>query len=110
MLKKIVVLLVLLTVFLAACSGSATELPAGESPQEQVETEAPAGEPSPSPENSPTGDAAGQATEMAEATCTVVSRSQEEDEESLVPAVGDDDWSQGSDDAAVTFIEYGDFQ
>ena len=110
MLKKIVVLLLLLAVFLAACTGSATELPAGESPEERVETEAPAGEPSPPAETSPTEDAAGQATEMAEATCTVVSRSQAEDQESLVPPVDDEDWTLGSDDAAVTFIEYGDFQ
>lgn len=110
MLKKILVLLVLLSVFLAACSGSETEVPAVETPQEQVETEAPADEPSPSPQTSPSADTAGQATEMAQATCTVVSRSQAEDEQSLVPVVGDDDWSQGSEDAAVTFIEYGDFQ
>ena len=110
MLKKIVVLLVLLTVFLAACTGSATELPAEVTQENLVETEAPAGEPSPPPDSSPTEDAAGQATEMAEATCTVVSRSQVEDEESLVPPVSDDDWTHGADDAAVTLIEYGDFQ
>lgn len=110
MFKKIIVLLVLISIFLAACSGSESEVPAGESPQEQAETEAPAGEPSPTTETVPTGDTAVQATEMAQATCTVVSRSQADDEQSLVPAVGSDDWSQGSDDAAVTFIEYGDFQ
>ena len=31
-------------------------------------------------------------------------------EDSNIPPVTADDWSKGSDDALVTFIEYGDFQ
>ena len=107
MLKKIVILLVLLSTFLAACSSSTTGLPT-ETP---VETEAPRTEIPPSPEASPTQDA-GQATEQAEAYCTVVSRQPTPGptEQSLVPLVGDEDWTKGPDDALVTFIEYGDFQ
>ena len=53
-----------------------------------------------------------QAPEQAEVYCTVVSRQPTPGptEQSLVPLVGDQDWTQGPDDAQVTFIEYGDFQ
>lgn len=52
------------------------------------------------------------ATEQADANCTVVSRQPTPGptEQSLVPPVSADDWTHGPDDAAVTFIEYGDFQ
>ena len=46
------------------------------------------------------------------AKCTVASSQPTPDstEQSLFPAVSDVDWIQGSDTAAVTFIEYSDFQ
>ena len=108
MLKKIVVLLIVLSVFMAACSSAATELAADPTTGSPVETEAAS---TALPEVSPTSES-GQATEQAEANCTVVSRQPTPGatEQSLVPAVSDDDWTHGSDDAAVTFIEYGDFQ
>ena len=111
MVKKIVVLLIVLSVFMVACSSAGTELPTDPTTGSPVETEAASTEPAELPEVSPTSES-GQATEQAEANCTVVSRQPTSDptEQSLVPAVGDDDWTQGSDDAAVTFIEYGDFQ
>jgi curved DNA-binding protein CbpA len=49
---------------------------------------------------------------LLESTCTVVSRAPTPGptEQSLVPPLSDEDWVHGPDDAAVTIIEYGDFQ
>ncbi len=46
------------------------------------------------------------------AKCAVVTSQLTPDatEQALFPAVSDADWIQGADTAAVTFIEYGDFQ
>ena len=104
MVKKIVVLLIVLSVFMAACSSAATELAADPTTGSPVETEAAS---TALPEVSPTSES-GQATQQAEANCTVVSR--QPAEVSSDPLVTDDDWIQGPDDAAVTFIEYSDFQ
>ena len=53
-----------------------------------------------------------QASPITLAKCTVASSQPAPDstEQSLFPAVSEKDWSQGPDTAAVTFIEYGDFQ
>jgi hypothetical protein len=103
MLKKIIVLMVILSVFLAACQSAASE-PTAESP---VEPETTSTDLPPLPEVSPTPGSE-QATEQAEANCTVVSR--QPPAGSTEPLVTDNDWTQGPDDAAVTFIEYSDFQ
>ena len=52
------------------------------------------------------------ASSLSLAKCTVVSSQPTPDstERSLFPAVSDVDWVQGPDTAAVTFIEYSDFQ
>jgi len=46
------------------------------------------------------------------ATCTMVSLMPTPDptQASLFPAVTDKDWSEGSEEAKVTFLEYSDFQ
>jgi len=114
MLKKTIVLLVFLYVFLAACASAAAETPAetGTEAVEEPVDSTPASTAvstipaaSPSPGNN-------MATEQADANCTVVSRQPTPGptEQSLVPPVSDEDWTHGPDDAAVTFIEYGDFQ
>ena len=110
MLKNIVVLLVILSVFLAACSSAGTQLPT-EPTAVEVESETAVTEIPPLPEVTPTSDNQ-QVTELAEANCTVVSRQPipGPTEQSLVPPVNDEDWTHGSADARVTFIEYGDFQ
>ncbi len=110
MLKNIVVLLVILSVFLAACSTAGTQ-PPPEATVIDVETEAVGTESPPLPEVSPTPNDQ-QVTELAEANCTVVSRQPTPGptEQSLVPPVSDEDWTHGPGDAKVTFIEYGDFQ
>ena len=112
MLKKLIVLLVILSVFLVACQSATTELPAAEPTAESpAEPDTASTELPPLPEVSPTLDTQ-QATEQAEANCTVVSRQPTPGptEQSLVPSVSEEDWTHGPDDASVTFIEYGDFQ
>ena len=111
MFKKLIALLVVLSVFLVACSSAAPEETVEPAAENQVDTETASTEIPPLPEVSPTRDA-DQATEQAEANCTVVSRQPTPGptEQSLVPPVSDQDWTHGPDDAAVTFIEYGDFQ
>ena len=111
MLKKILFLLVISSVFLVACQSTASDLPAEPTADSAVDpegadtasTELPA-----LPEVSPTPSTQDQGT----ANCTVVSQQPTPGptEQSLVPPVSDDDWTQGPDDAAVTFVEYGDFQ
>ncbi len=110
MLKKSIVLLVILSMFLVACQSAATELPAeltAESPVEPDSGEAASTELPPLPEVSATPDSE-QATDQAEANCTVVSR--QPPAGSTEPRVTDHDWTPGPDDATVTIIEYSDFQ
>lgn len=114
MLKKTIVLLVFLSVFVVACAGSATETPAErgiETLEEPVDSTPVSTAVSTIPAASPSPGST-MATEQADANCTVVSRQPTPGptEQSLVPPVSDDDWTHGPDDAAVTFIEYGDFQ
>jgi protein-disulfide isomerase len=118
MLKKIIVLLVLLSTLIAACSSAATESPAGSTSEPVVETER-AAEPGTAlptqPSASPTLEADQSEVEVTESStvnCTVVSQQPTPGptEQSLVPPVSDEDWTLGPEDAAVTFIEYADFQ
>lgn len=118
MLKKFIVISLILSVFLVACQPSATELPAESTTQPSVEPDTQSAEntqlptspvESPTPSSTPPAD---QATEQAQANCTVVSRQPTPGptEQSLIPPVSDTDWVHGPEDAGVTFIEYGDFQ
>ena len=111
MVKKIFVLLVLVSIFLAACSSTPAGQPVEAVAENPGETEAIPTEIPPSPEMSPSPDNT-QAVNQAEANCTVVSRQPTPGptEQSLIPPVSDEDWILGPDDASVTFIEYGDFQ
>ena len=109
MVKRIVILSFILVFFLAACQSAASS-PTTEAVDQVTETEA-ATEPPPLPEVSPTP-AAENVEVQGEANCTVVSRqsSTDADQESPVPPVDAADWAHGPADAAVTIIEYGDFQ
>jgi hypothetical protein len=105
-------------IFLAAClpaNQTATELP------EVVPlTETPEGESSPSEEVLPTEASSAPSSPTDEpvifgepmAGCTVVSLIPEANptEVSLFPSIGDSDWVKGPESAAVTIVEYGDFQ
>lgn len=96
-----------LTFLLAACQGTATGVATSLPPSPTA--------PSPSPTAVPT-DATRPATAAATATtataaCSVVgSITPAPLENSPFPPVGPDDWVQGSQDATVTIVEYGDFQ
>ena len=118
MLKKFIVISLILTVFLAACQPSEANLPAEPTTETSVEPNIQSSDTPPQPSStvvSPTLSSTppeDQATEQAQANCTVVSRQPTPGptEQSLIPPVSDTDWVQGPEDAAVTFIEYGDFQ
>jgi phosphohistidine phosphatase SixA len=114
MLKKFSISMVILAIFLVACSSSSTKVPTETSaePIETAENTGVEGTAKPTlPLASPTS-GTDQAVESSEANCTVVSHQPTPGptEQSLVPPVGNGDWTYGPDDAAVTFIEYGDFQ
>ncbi|MGW8224331.1 MAG: hypothetical protein ACWGOY_01270 [Anaerolineales bacterium] len=114
MLKKLSISIVILATFLVACSSAITEAPTEPSaePIESAENTGVASTVQPTlPVASPTL-ATVQAEESSDANCTVVSHQPTPGptEQSLVPPVGNGDWTYGPDDAAVTLIEYGDFQ
>jgi hypothetical protein len=115
MVKKLLSLVVLLMVFLAACQSAAgiptTPPPANLDPQEAPPVTAA----SPTAQTVPTAtqdEASDQIEIPQEANCTVVSRQPTPGptEQSIVPAVSDSDWTHGPENADVTIIEYGDFQ
>jgi len=114
MLKKLSISILILAIFLVACSSAITDVPTETSaePIETVENTGVGGTAQPTlPLVSPTSEGV-QAVESSESNCTVVSHQPTPGptEQSLVPPVGNGDWTYGPDDAAVTFIEYGDFQ
>lgn len=109
MVKRIFILSFSLVFFLVACQSAASS-PTTETADQAGETEAAATLP-PLPEVSPTPVTESTGVQ-ADANCTVVSRQPTPGptEQSLVPPVDANDWSQGPEDAKVTIIEYGDFQ
>lgn len=113
--RRFLIPIILLAIVLAGCQGSipaATEKPAEtesiqvtESPPETpVKTEA--------PEVSPTSSEEAALTDSPPPGCTVVSRQPTPGptEQSLFPPASEEDWVKGPDDAAITIIEYGDYQ
>lgn len=112
--KYLIILLVIFSLLLAACASAAADIP---TETVEVITEVAGGEDvistavSTIPAASATpNSSAGE--ETSDANCTVVSRQPTPGptEQALVPLASNEDWSHGPDDAAVTFIEYGDFQ
>ena len=114
MVKKTIILLLILSVFLVACQSTTTNLPTEPSAESNVEPDSADTNSThlpPLPEVSPTPSTE-QADNLGEVNCTVVSRQPTPGptEQSLVPAVSDADWTHGPEDASLTIIEYGDFQ
>lgn len=95
MLKKIILLLALTALTLAACQGSATQTQAGATAAPTVVATSKAA--------IPTRD-----TTASTMACTVVST--EPEQQSPIPAVSDQEWIKGPETAAITIIEYSDFQ
>lgn len=112
--KHLIILLVVLSLLLAACASTAsdtstetTEVATEVTGDEEITSTAVSTIPAVSPTpNTSAGE------ESSDANCTVVSRQPTPGptEQALVPPASSEDWSHGPDDAAVTFIEYGDFQ
>lgn len=103
--NKPALLLAILAFLLAACQGASQGAPeptAGERPTDTI----PAATRTSAPEDTASGEIA------VEAACTVISPQPTPGptEQSLFPPVSEDDWVSGPDTAAVTIIEYSDFQ
>lgn len=119
MIKRIFPIMILSAILLAACQGSSPTTT--EDPLSLTEVAATATKPEPTIEPTPVGkEASAQPTAVqADAStdspppgCTVVSpiTGPEPTAESPFPTVSDEEWVLGPESAAVTLIEYGDFQ
>jgi hypothetical protein len=115
MFKRLLILLMLIPLLLVACSGvesnaTITEAPATQSDSPQGETvQAAPTETAPAPATStPTEKIADDGPQME---CTLVSSQQEAPAElEAILGVKETDWVQGPETAAVTIVEYSDFQ
>jgi hypothetical protein len=113
--KKTLILLVFFVLLMTACQGAMPTSPAASEtsasqpslPATQAQVETPAG-------TSPTSTSGVHSLPASGETiqCTVVSQmpTPGPTEQSIFPPVSGSDWVMGPDTAAVTFIEYGDFQ
>ncbi len=106
MFKRLLVMLLLIPLWLAACSGSPSE--AGDQEAELAGGAPPAAEPT---ELQPTATTSPQKAAGPEMECTLVSNLPEAPAELVeIFGVKENDWVQGLDTAAVTIVEYSDFQ
>ena len=107
--KRLFVLLILLMLVLAACTGaevdaSLAEPPGGVSEAPMAETI----EVKPTATSAPTEKVVYEGPQME---CTLVSNQQEAPEELVsILSVKENDWVSGPETAAVTIVEYSDFQ
>lgn len=116
MFKRLLVILMLVPLLLAACSGDSSDV-VEEGAALAVDAP-PAVEPAqpelPEPESTklePTTTTASPKVADREMECTLVSNLPEAPSELVeIFGVKDNDWVQGPDTAAVTFVEYSDFQ
>lgn len=103
-------LLTMSAIIVTACQGGATPATGEQTAvtATSLATQSPAGT-----QGSPAASAPREATKLPQAAnCTVVSRQPTPGptEQSLFPPVGSADWVEGAENAAVTIIEYSDFQ
>lgn len=118
--KRITILLLTFALVLSACQtavstqevGTTSVTPATTATQKATATLPATATQSATPSNQVAKQSTPLSTSVITANCTVVSQSPTPGatEQSLFPPVGDSDWSVGPDTAAVTIIEYGDFQ
>jgi hypothetical protein len=99
-LKKIIPLLLVLPLVLAACRGAAeAELTPTPPPADTTVSIPEVSTPRPSP-----------VVSGALASCTVVSQPDNSEIEELFPPVSENDWVKGPETARITILEYSDFQ
>jgi PBP1b-binding outer membrane lipoprotein LpoB len=115
MLRRMLVVLFVLSLFLAGCQSQTATPATGPAVQEtkaSVTQSDPFGDASPvSPETEPPAPTTS-GDESAVANCTVVSREPTPGptEESMFPPPGESDWVVGPETATMTIYEYSDFQ
>jgi hypothetical protein len=114
MTKRWLIPLMILMLLLAACSGAEAEASLAEVPEAEApagETSVPQGEPvesSPTATSAPTQKAVSEGLQME---CTLVSNQPDAPAElSSILGVKEGDWVSGPETAAVTIVEYSDFQ
>ena len=107
--KRLLVLLMLILFLLAACSG-AEQTPVSETPAPEDESEPTIAAPTQTSAPEPTKEKVVVTGPQME--CTLVSSDQPDAPAELVAIFGvtEGDWVKGPDTAAVTFVEYSDFQ
>jgi len=105
MFKRLLVIMMLIPLLLAACNGAQSAVDEGA-------TQAVAAPPQVTPtEAEPTPTTAAPRAAGPEMECTLVSSLPEAPAELVeIFGVKENDWVQGPDTAAVTFVEYSDFQ
>lgn len=111
MLRRFLTLIIPLSWLLAACQGAAVTEAVDTPPAATVQP-TPSATAQATPTNAPSPQARSAATPSVQAQCTVVSRQPTPGptEKSLFPPVSASDWVEGPDAAAITIIEYSDFQ
>lgn len=109
--KRLLVFMILILFVLAACSGDG-QTPITEAPVPEVEPSPTEVEPTKiAPTASNPGTGANQPATGPQMECTLVSDQPDAPAELVaIFGVTEDDWVKGPDTAAVTFVEYSDFQ
>jgi len=115
MFKRLLIFIMLIPLLLAACSGTESNASIAEAPAEQSESpqgeavQAAPTETSPAPATSTPEDKVVSVGLQME--CTLVSSQQEAPAElEAILGVKANDWVKGSETAAITIVEYSDFQ
>lgn len=113
--KRLLVLMILILFLLAACSGNGqtqvTDVPAPEKESEPTSEPTKVEPTKIEPTEEPSGASANQPATGPQMECTLVSDQPEAPAELVaIFGVTENDWVKGPDTAAVTFVEYSDFQ
>lgn len=113
--RRLLIPIILFTMILAACQSStpvATEIPGETEPIQNTEAPTHTAVNTETPQETVASTEEVASIDSPPPGCTVISPKPTPGptEQSLFPPASKDDWIAGPDDAAITIIEYGDFQ